>query len=79
MDKIEKALAKLTAKERLAVKNILTRLMTGSFDDLDVKKLKDTKNIFRVRKGQIRIIFIKNDGQINILAIERRSDNTYSF
>ena len=79
MDKIEKTLAKLTIKERLAVKNILTRLMTGSFDDLDVKKLKDTKNIFRVRKGQIRIIFIKNDEQINILAIERRSDNTYNF
>ena len=79
MDKIEKALAKLTAKERLVIKGILTRLMVGSFDDLDVKKLKDTKNIFRVRKGQIRIIFIKNNEQINILAIERRSDNTHSF
>ncbi len=79
MDKIEKALAKLTAKERLVIKNILTRLMIGSFDNLDVKKLKDRSNIFRVRKGQVRIIFIRNDEQINILAIERRSDNTYNF
>ena len=79
MDKIEKALAKLTAKERLIIKNILTQLMAGSFGSLDIKKLKDNKNIFRVRKGQIRIIFIKNNEQINILAIERRSDKTYNF
>ena len=79
MDKIRKVLKLLNSKEKLIIKNILTQIISGSFKDLDIKKLKDYENIFRVRKGKIRIIFIKKDKQIKILSIERRSDKTYKF
>jgi mRNA-degrading endonuclease RelE of RelBE toxin-antitoxin system len=77
VDKIEKALKKLTEKERREVKSILIKIQKGKTEDLDIKKLKGRNDIFRVRKGRIRIIFQKNNENISILFIERRSDKTY--
>ena len=77
MDKIEKALKKLGSKERQAVKSILSALQIHNFVGLDVQKLSWHKDIFRIRKGSIRIIYRENNGAIFILAIERRSEKTY--
>lgn len=80
MDKISKALEKLTGKEREIIKLILSDLLKGEIRGFDIKKLKGREDIFRVRKGKIRIIYKKSDDiQISILAIERRSENTYNF
>lgn len=78
MDKIEKVLKALTAKERRAVVTILEKLQKGDFAGLDVQKLHGQEDIFRVRKGKLRIIFRRaRNGAIFILAIERRSEKTY--
>ncbi len=77
VDKIEKALKKLKEKEREAIKSILTKIQKEKTRDLDIKKLKGRDDIFRVRKGKIRIVFRKNNENISILSIERRSDKTY--
>ena len=80
MDKIEKALQKLRAEERKIVKEILDKLKNRQFKNLNLKKLKGRNDIFRVRKGKIRIIYrINHTDQISILAIERRNDPTYNF
>jgi len=80
MDKIGKALQKLTAEEREIVKDILTKLKSQQFQNLNLKKLKGRNDIFRVRKGKIRIIYQTGSiSQISILSIERRSDTTYNF
>jgi len=80
MDRIKKALQRLSLKEREQVKFIMTQLNRGSFKYLDLKKLKGRKDIFRVRKGSLRIIFQKKSrGKIAILVIERRSETTYTF
>jgi mRNA-degrading endonuclease RelE of RelBE toxin-antitoxin system len=79
MDKIAKALLALSLKEREIIKDILLGIRGNSLAGFDLKKLKGAEDIFRIRKGKIRIIFKKNsDGEISILAIERRSDKTYS-
>jgi len=79
MDKISKALEKLSAKEKEAVKKILLKIKSRLFFGLDLKKLKNKDDIFRVRRGKIRIIFkIESNNQANILTIERRSDKTYN-
>ena len=44
---------------------------------LDLKKLKGRNDIYRIRKGKIRIIYRVDNKQIYLLAIERRSENTY--
>ncbi len=80
MDKIGKALQKLTAEEREIVKDILIKLKSQQFQSLNLKKLKGRNDIFRVRKGKIRIIYRTGPvDQISILSIERRSDTTYNF
>jgi len=79
MDKIQKALEKLTLKEKKKVKEILIKLKNQQLKGLDIKKLKGREDIFRVRKGQIRIVY-KTDskGSIFILTSERKSDTTYN-
>lgn len=78
MDKLAKALRKLSAGERAAVRKILGQVVAQQVDNLDVKKLKGHRDIFRVRKGHLRIIYrIAPDGNTYILAIERRSESTY--
>ena len=78
MDKIEKALKKLSQKEKKSVGDILEKLNKNNLIGLNVQKLKGREGIFRVRKGDIRIIWRKtDDDKIFILAIERRSEKTY--
>ncbi len=79
MDKISKVLKKLSQKEIKLVKNILTKLKINSLKGIKVQKLKGHENIFRIKKGKIRIIYKKNkEDKVFILTIERRSDNTYN-
>ena len=80
MDKIAKALNRLTSKERLIIKTILLKIKDRKFYGLDIKKLKGRSDIFRIRKGKIRIIYrLDKIGQVYILTIERKSDKTYKF
>lgn len=80
MDKISKALKKFSLKEQKNVKEILSKLENNSLDGFDIKKLKGRGDIFRIRKGKIRIIYKTNKGgDIFVLAIERRNDKTYKF
>jgi len=77
MDKIKKALDKLNFGEKQKVKEILLQIDRGNLNNLDTKKLKGRNNVFRVRKGNLRIIFCKINNSIKILTIERRGGNTY--
>lgn len=76
MDRIEKALGKLTGEEREKLKEVLIKIKLGNFKNLDLKKLKGRENIFRARQGEMRIIFSKKENTIRISALERRSDTT---
>lgn len=78
MDKIEKALIKLTPREREWVKTILLTLNSRNTGSLDIKKLKERADIFRVRKGKIRILHrLDESGSIYILKISRGNERTY--
>ena len=79
MNKVTKALQNLSAKEKEIIKSILLKIKSNSLSGFDLKKLKNCDNIFRIRKGKLRIIFKKqDDGQYFILTVERRSDKTYN-
>lgn len=80
VDKITKAINKFSSKEKQKIKKILEKIHRQDTRNLDIKKLKNNSNIFRVRSGRIRIIyFTKDNKNIKLLTIERRSDNTYNF
>ena len=77
MDKNQKFLNRLSDKEREVVHKLIEQLLEGSIKGLDVKKLKSYADIFRVRSGNIRIIFRRTLEEIYILEISCRSEKTY--
>jgi len=76
-DRITKSLDKMSAKERKRLEAVIRLIELGRLDGMDIKKLKGQKDIYRVRKGDMRIIFVKTDFETYILAVERRTDTTY--
>lgn len=79
MDRIDKFLRRLNQDERAQVEILISRLLTGDWVGLDIKKLK-AYDLLRLRQGKIRIIFTeKSRGVIMIIHIGRRNDNTYKF
>ena len=80
MGNLDKQLKKFSPKERLEIDHLIERILDRDLNNIDCKKLKGTRNLFRVRKGRIRIIFeLKKDTEPNILTIERRREDTYKF
>lgn len=77
-DKIDKELRKFSKKEQAWVKIILEKIKNDDVSDLDLKRLKGRSDIFRVRKGSIRILYKKDHAAIDLLAIERRNEGTYN-
>ena len=78
MDKITKLLQKLSDKERQKVKTVLTKLLAGETSSLDIKELKDRSDIFRVRIGDLRIIYRTDSKEkIVVLTIARRNEEIY--
>ncbi|OGM96315.1 MAG: hypothetical protein A3B86_04195 [Candidatus Yanofskybacteria bacterium RIFCSPHIGHO2_02_FULL_38_22b] len=77
MDRIDKALKKLSEKEKIWVKEITKALQSGRFDNLNIKKLKIGYDIFRVRKGRIRIIYQIRKKEVFILKVGFRKEDTY--
>ncbi|OGN29081.1 MAG: hypothetical protein A3A33_00300 [Candidatus Yanofskybacteria bacterium RIFCSPLOWO2_01_FULL_49_25] len=77
MDKIEKAIARLSSRERSVIKRLLSDVKTNKVEHLDIKKLIGHDDIFRARKGSARVIYRITARGVFILAIERRSEKTY--
>lgn len=79
MDDREKVFRKFSKKERLWSVELIRKIIDNDLKGLDVKKLKGSENIFRVRKGDIRIIYRKKGKEIFILDIGRRKEGTYNL
>ena len=79
MDKISKFLKKLSKDSRCRLEQLISQILIGDLSGLDVKKLKGEINLFRVRKGDLRIIFLKTKDTVRIIDIDRRNDTTYNF
>lgn len=80
MDKITKTLQKLSEKERNRIKLVLQKLSDNKISGLDIKRLKDRNDIYRVRLGDIRIIYRKdNKNKVFVLAVNRRNEKTYKL
>ncbi|MFN7161026.1 MAG: type II toxin-antitoxin system RelE family toxin [Candidatus Gracilibacteria bacterium] len=74
MDKINKFLKNLSHSERELLREIILRIVQNNLETLDVKKLQSTKNLYRIRKGNIRIVFVKQKSQNVLINIYFRKD-----
>jgi len=68
----------MTPRERERVVILIKAILAGKLTGMEIKKLKGHSEVYRIRKGDIRIIFrLPKIGEPAIIAIERRSDTTY--
>ena len=77
MDRNKKFLKKLTKKEFPIVEETLQKIHLQDTAGLDIKKLSGYRDIYRVRVGNVRIIFLDTGSYTEVLEISRRNDNTY--
>lgn len=77
MDKITKFLRRLSPKEQDQLATVIADIITGKVSGYDQKKMKGHANLYRIRVGDIRIVYIDLNTEQRILLIERRNDNTY--
>ncbi len=82
MHPADKFLKKLPNDKRRLIEGVLAYIRQGKFSGLDVKKLKGYSDVFRVRKGDVRIIFQMSRTALPddtvILDIRWRNEGTYS-
>jgi len=72
MDSITKFLLKLSILERNIILELIQKILILDLENLDVKKMIWKDNLFRLRKGKIRIIFKKEDNKWVLLDINYR-------
>jgi len=77
MDKITKFLKRLTKKERDRVMQAMVDIIADELRGYDQKKMKGQANVYRVRVGDIRIVFLELNNKRRILLVTRRDDTTY--
>ncbi len=77
MDRIDKELAKLSLKDREKVRHILAAIVAGETSRLDIKKLRGRDDIYRARKGSVRVVYRLSKGVPFLFTIERRNEQTY--
>lgn len=77
MHKIDKFIARLDAERREKVLAVLVRVLSGNFQGLNLKKMKEVGPLYRVRIGKVRIIFEMDTNGIRLIDIDFRNDNTY--
>lgn len=79
MDKIEKLFKKISSKERETLLKVIEELVQNK----DISQHKPIKlaglELFRIRKGNFRIIFHKEQNGIIIDSIRLRNEKTYKF
>lgn len=79
MPTLKKLLSKFSKGDRVILEHLINRIISLSWGSLDIKKLKGYQDFFRLRKGKLRIIFIKIGKNINIINIEYRKETTYKL
>jgi len=79
MPTLKKLLSRFNKKDRKILEFLIDRICSLDWRNLDIKKLKGYQNIFRLRKGYLRIIYQVIDKKVLILSIARRKEDTYRF
>lgn len=79
MNKLEKLFKRISHKEREALLSVIDELLQGG----DIRHLKPIKlsglELFRIRKGDFRIIFHIESGGVVVDSIRLRNEKTYKL
>ncbi len=68
---LEHGIEEMSANERKELKSLLTCIATENLEGLLLEKLKVRNDIFRIRQGNLRVLYQQKDDGIAVLAVER--------
>ena len=75
---VSKFLKKCPAKQKQSIKEKLEQLKQNPLDEtLDIKSLQGYENLYRLRVGQIRLIYQIENGELIIFIIKARKPRRY--
>tara|TARA_B100000745_G_scaffold299981_1_gene252283 strand:+ start:3830 stop:4072 length:243 start_codon:yes stop_codon:yes gene_type:complete len=77
MDRNQKFLKLLNEKEFDSVQSVLRAIVSGDTSTLISKKLSGYPNLYRIRVGSIRVIYVVHSDYNEILFVGRRNEKTY--
>ena len=77
MPTLRKLLSKFNREDRDVLGFLIKKIISLDWRGLNVKKLQGYQDIFRLRRGKLRIIFYRHKVNISIINIERRAEKTY--
>jgi len=77
VDKLVKFLQKQDKKIAQKVLDLIEKILKGDLEGCDIKKLKGRQELYRLRKGRIRIILSKEGEKFKVKKITFRDNQTY--
>lgn len=77
MNETEKLLKKLNSSTRNQIERTLLKIYANQLDGLDIKALKGSKGVYRVRVGRYRIIYRQIAAKNELISIGLRNEKTY--
>lgn len=78
MDKIDKTLLRIPDRHRRKILTTSKQIRTGKLEGLNLKKLRGSKDLFRVRVGKYRVIIqVRSGNNPVIIDVSKRDDRTY--
>ena len=77
MDQNQKFLRRLNSKEFTTVEKTLQKILIRDTANLDIRKLSGYRDIYRVKIGDVRIIFLDTGDYTEVLEISHRNKSTY--
>jgi mRNA-degrading endonuclease RelE of RelBE toxin-antitoxin system len=75
--KLDKAIARLQAKDKAVAQLLIMRIIMNDIIGLDIKQLSGHKDLFRVRKGRVRVVYRQENTRTIIVLVDLRNDKTY--
>ena len=72
-----KLLSKIPRKDRIAIQDTIAMIVLRIFENLDIKKLKGHKDLFRVRVGRYRVVYFDDGKDVMVRFIAIRNESTY--
>lgn len=79
MPTLKKLLSRFNKKDREILESLIKKIFSLDWRNLDIKKLRGHQDVFRLRKGDLRIIYQAVNKKVLILNIARRKEDTYKF
>jgi len=77
MDSVDKFLNRIPNQDLKKIAIVIDALLQNKTRNLDIKKMRGHVNVYRVKIGNYRLIYVRDSDNIRILFAGKRNEKTY--